>query len=138
MRAHRFGVRLMELKGRKIFQGEVEGEVLKSGEPVSFFGGVDPDTGVVVEKNHPLEGKSVKDKILVFPTGKGSTVGSYTLYRLKKNGVAPKAIINQECETVVAVGSIISEIPCVDRIETDKLENGDKVKVDASKGLVVK
>jgi predicted aconitase with swiveling domain len=128
----------MELKGRKIFQGEVEGEVLKSEEPLSFFGGVDPDTGEVVEKGHPLEGKSVKDKILVFPTGKGSTVGSYTLYRLKKNGVAPKAIINKECETIVAVGVIISEIPCLDRIDTDKLQDGDKVKVDASNGLVVK
>jgi predicted aconitase with swiveling domain len=111
---------------------------LKSEEPVSFFGGVDPDTGTVVEKDHPLEGKSVKGKILVFPTGKGSTVGSYTLYRLKKNGVAPLAIVNQDCETIVAVGAIISEIPCLDRIEIDKLENGDNVMVDADKGVVEK
>ena len=128
----------MELKGRKIFKGKVKGEVLKSTEPVSFFGGVDPDTGVVVEKGHPLEGKSVKGKVLVFPTGKGSTVGSYTLYRLKKNNAAPLAIINKECETIVAVGAIISEIPCVDKIDIDELKDGEIVEVDASQGIVRK
>jgi predicted aconitase with swiveling domain len=128
----------MELKGRKIFKGKVEGEVLKSNEPMSFYGGVDPETGVVAEKDHPLEGKSIKGKILVFPTGKGSTVGSYTMYWLKKSGAAPKAIINKECETIVAVGAIISEIPCVDQIDIDQLKDGDTIEVDADNGMVRK
>ena len=126
----------MKLEGRKIYGGNAEGEALVSRKPLSFFGGVDPDTGKVTERGHDLEGKSVAGKILVFPRGVGSTVGSYTIYRMKKQGTAPKAIINSECEIIVAVGAIISEIPCVDKIDVGKIRNGDKVKVDADNGMV--
>jgi hypothetical protein len=119
-----------QLKGRLISKGKSEGEALVTSQPISFYGGVDPNTGVVIEKGHELKGKSVKGKILVFPTGKGSTVGSYTLYRMKKNGTAPAGIINKECETVVAVGAIISEIPCVDKIDISKIKTGDKVNIE--------
>ncbi len=124
------------MRGRKIFGGKAEGEALVSNEGISFYGGVDPDTGTVTEKGHPLEGRCITGKILVFPTGKGSTVGSYTIYRLKKNGKAPAAIINRECETVVAVGAIISEIPCVDKIDTEKIKTGEKLRVNADEGIV--
>ena len=124
------------MKGRKIFGGKAEGEALVSNESISFYGGVDPDTGIVTEKGHPLEGKNITGKVLVFPTGKGSTVGSYTIYRLKKNGKAPLAIINKECETVVAVGAIISEIPCVDKIDTDKIKTGERLRINADEGTV--
>jgi predicted aconitase with swiveling domain len=120
----------MELKGRIIMKGTAQEEALVTSMPISFYGGVDPNTGEVLEKGHELKGKSVKGKILVFPTGKGSTVGSYTLYRLKKNGVAPAGIINKECETVVAVGAIISEIPCVDKIDISKIETGDLIRIE--------
>ncbi len=116
-----------QLKGRIIYKGKAEGEALVTSMPISFYGGVDPNTGVVMEKGHELNGVSVKGKILVFPQGKGSTVGSYTLYRLKKNGVAPAAMINKETETIVAVGAIISEIPFVDKIDVIKIKTGDKV-----------
>ena len=119
----------MEVKGRTIFKGEVEGEALVSSKPISFYGGVDPDTGTIVEKGHDLEGKIVTDKILVFPNGKGSTVGSYILYRMKKNETSPLAIIVKDCETVVAVGVIISEIPCIDKVDISKIKNGDKLKI---------
>jgi len=120
----------MELKGRIISKGKAEGLALVTKQPISFYGAVDPDKGVIVEKEHELEGKKIKGRILVFPNGKGSTVGSYTLYRLKKNGVAPAAMINKECETVVAVGAIISEIPCVDKIDISKIKTGDTVRVE--------
>jgi predicted aconitase with swiveling domain len=120
----------MELKGRIISKGTAQERALVTSMPISFYGGVDPNTGEVIEKGHDLQGKSVKGKILVFPTGKGSTVGSYTLYRLKKNGVAPAGIINRECETVVAVGAIISEIPCVDKIDISKIETGDLIRIE--------
>ena len=126
----------MNLKGRKIYKGKVAGEILLTTHDISFYGGCDPDTGEIVEKGHELEGKSVAGKILVFPTGKGSTVGSYVLYALSKAGKAPLAIINRETDPVVAVGSIISEIPTIDRIDIGKLENGQKVEVDADKGVV--
>jgi phosphomecalonate degydratase small subunit len=119
----------MELKGRIIFKGVAEGEALVTNQPISFYGGVDPNTGEVIEKGHELQGKSVKGKILVFPNGKGSTVGSYTLYRMKKNGTAPAGMINKECETIVAVGAIISEIPCVDKIDISSIKTNDRVKI---------
>ncbi len=120
----------MELKGRIISKGTAQEQALVTSMPISFYGGVDPNTGDVLEKGHELQGKSVKGKILVFPTGKGSTVGSYTLYRLKKYGMAPAGIINKECETVVAVGAIISEIPCVDKIDISKIETGDIIRIE--------
>ncbi len=126
----------MILSGRKISKGLAEGEVLKSTSPISFLGGVDPKTGVIMDKNSNSFGKSIKDKIFVFPMGKGSTVGSYVIYQLKKNGAAPLAIINRDAETIVSVGAIISDIPMVDKIEIDSIEEGKKVKVDGDLGTV--
>lgn len=126
----------MNLQGRPIYPGRAEGQALVSRMAISFFGGVDPDTGLVVERGHELEGQSVAGKILAFPTGKGSTVGSYTLYRLKHNGLAPAAIVNAECETITAVGCIIAEIPCVDHIAIDSLQTGARVLVDGESGLL--
>ena len=120
----------MKLVGRAIFGGTVEGEALVSSSPMSFYGGVDPESGEVVERGHELQGKSVRGKVLVFPNGKGSTVGSYVMYRLAKNGVGPLAIINSKCETIVAVGAIISEIPCVDMVDIGKIRAGSRVKVE--------
>ncbi len=126
----------MILSGRKISKGLAEGEVLKSTSPISFLGGVDPKTGIIMDKNSNACGKSIKDKIFVFPMGKGSTVGSYVIYQLKKNGTAPLAIINKEAETIVSVGAIISDIPMVDKIEIESIEEGKKVKVNGDKGTV--
>ena len=126
----------MILSGRKISKGVAEGEVLKSTSPISFLGGVDPNTGIIMDKNSNAYRKSIKDKIFVFPMGKGSTVGSYVIYQLKKNGVAPLAIINREAETIVAVGAIISDVPMVDKIEIESIEEGKKVKVNGDMGTV--
>lgn len=115
-----------------IFEGRAEGSTLVSSTPMSFFGGVDPSTGEVIERGHELRGQSVKGRVLVFPNGKGSTVGSYIMYRLKKNGSAPCAILNEKCETIVAVGAIISEIPCVDGIDIGKIKTGSRVKIDGA------
>ena len=119
-----------QLKGRIIYKGKAEGKALVTTMPISFYGGVDPNTGIVLEKGHELQGQSVKGKILVFPQGKGSTVGSYTLYRMKKNDTAPAAMINRETETIIAVGAIISEIPTVDKVDVSKIKTGDKVNIE--------
>lgn len=121
----------MILKGRTIFPGLTTGTALVTTMRISFFGGVDPDTGVVVEKGHELENECIEGKILVFPTGKGSTVGSYTLYRLKASGKAPLAIVNAECEPITAVGCIIAEIPCIDQVEIEKIRSGALLEIDA-------
>lgn len=126
------------MKGRTISPGCVEGEAIVSKEPIGFYGGVDAKTGIVIDRGHELEGESVTDKILIFPCGKGSTVGSYVIYGLKKNGVAPRAIVNEETETIVATGVILAGIPCVDKIDLTQLnvKSGDRVRVDADSGSV--
>lgn len=129
----------MKIKCRSISRGVAEGRVLISHDAISFLGNVDPKTGVVVEQEHDLYGKSIKGRVLVFTHGKGSTVGSYVLYQLSKNGVAPSAMINVESEPIVAVGAIISDIPLVDRMEIDPydvLVNDTMVKIDSQNGYV--
>jgi len=117
----------LRLQGRVVKEGAASGRALVSSEPIGFLGGVDPDSGVVIEPGHPLEGKTVSGRVLVFPTGKGSTVGSYTLYRMARHGVAPAAIVNAEADPVVAVGAIIAGIPMVDQIAVSELRTGDWV-----------
>jgi predicted aconitase with swiveling domain len=126
----------MILQGRKVAKGRAEAEAVVSEDAISFYGGVEPETGKVVEKGHSLEGQVITGKVLVFPTGKGSTVGSYAIYQMKKLGTAPAAIVNKEIETIVAVGAIIAGIPCVDQIDIGKMKTGDKVVVDADSGRV--
>ena len=129
----------MILKGRKVMGGKAEGEALVSTEPVSFYGGVDPVTGCVTEPGHCCCGENITGKVFVFPTGKGSTVGSYVIYRMKKLGTAPAAIINVETEAILATGCVISDIPLVDKLDQDPVEaikNGVLVKVDADNGIV--
>ncbi len=126
----------MEIKGRGFGDSCVRGEILFSEDPISFLGGVDPDSGVVIEKGHSLKDKKISNKVLVFPKGKGSTVGSYVLYQLKKNNNAPKAIVNEETEPIVAVGAIISEIPLVDQINLSDIPREGEIEVDASKGII--
>jgi predicted aconitase with swiveling domain len=121
-----------ELSGRVIKAGTAQGLALVSPEPIGFLGGVDPDTGVVIEPGHPLEGQCITGRILVFPSGKGSTVGSYTLYRMARAGTAPAAIINAESEAIVAVGAIIGDIPMVDQVDIGQIKTGDQVRLAGS------
>jgi predicted aconitase with swiveling domain len=118
------------MRGRAVVRGRAEGLALVSEAPIGFLGGVAPETGVVVERGHPLEGESVAGRVLVFPQGKGSTVGSYTIYRLARAGMAPAAIVNAESEAIVAVGALIADIPMVDRIDIRRLHSGMWVEVD--------
>ena len=124
--------------GRMISPGKVTAEAIVSPEPIGFYGGIDPKTGIVIERGHPLEGQSVTGKILVFPRGKGSTVGSYVIYGLEKNGKGPVAIVNEETETIVATGVILAGVPCVDKIDISQFKTGDNLRVDAEKGTVEK
>ncbi len=131
---------MAQIKGRAISRGKGIGKALVSSEGISFFGGVDPKTGIVVEKGSPIEGKCIAGAVLVFPRGKGSTVGSYVLLQLAKNGKAPVAIINLEAEPIIAVGAIISKIPMVDKLEGsayEKLKDGMEIEVDGSSGKII-
>jgi hypothetical protein len=117
-------------RGRVIVSGCAQGRALVTDRPVSFLGGVDPDSGIIIEPGHPLEGQCIAGRVLVFPTGKGSTVGSYTLYRLAKAGLAPAAIINAQSEPIVAVGALLANIPMLDRVDITRLSTGCLASVD--------
>lgn len=125
---------VVELKGRIISKGQVEAEAIVSDTPISFLGGVNED-GIITDKENELYGKSIKDKIFVFPTGKGSTVGSYVIYGLAKKGIL-KGIINKECEPIVATGAILGKIPMVDNIDINNIKTGDRVLIDGNNGIV--
>ena len=117
------------LRGRAIHAGEASGVALCSPEPISFYGGVDLDSGVISEAGHPLHGRPLAGTILVFPTGKGSTVGSYAILRLVRSGLGPAALVMASCDTTVAVGAIIAELPCVDLVDLSQLRSGDRLTV---------
>jgi predicted aconitase with swiveling domain len=127
------------LKGHRVAKGRAQGEALVSHEPISFLGGVDSETGLIIEKNHELEGVSVTGKILVFPVGKGSTLGSYRLYEMVRCKTQPKGIINVRADPVITVGAIISNIPMVDNLDGNPMKlikTGDYVQLDADQGIV--
>ncbi len=126
----------MLIRGRGIAKGRGEGPLLVSPDPLSFLSGVDPASGIIVEKGHPLQGECIAGKVLAFPYGKGSTVGSYVLYALSRNGHAPAAIVNAEAESIIATGAIIGKIPMIDHIgiPMKRLRNGVHVTVDGSSG----
>jgi len=129
---------ILLITGRSISGGKGAGRLLVSPEPISFLSGVDPESGIVVEKGHPLEGKSVAGTVLAFPYGKGSTVGSYVIYALSRNGHAPAAIVNTEAEPIIATGAIIGNIPMIDRpaVPLDRLKTGTTVSVDGDRGTM--
>lgn len=126
----------LALQGRVIRSGQAAGVALVSPAPIGFLGGVEPETGVIVEPNHPLRGACIAGRVLVFPTGKGSTVGSYTILRLAAAGKAPAAIINRESEAIVAVGAIIADIPMMDQVDVSLIQTGDYVRVDGPTLLI--
>ncbi len=129
---------MLQFAGRGISRGKGSGELLVSPAPISFLSGVDPETGIIVETGHPLQGRCIAGTILAFPFGKGSTVGSYILYALKRNGNAPAAIINDEAEPIIATGAIIGSIPMIDRagVPVRRLRTGTSATVDGDAGTL--
>jgi len=127
------------LKCHRIIGGCGEGEALVSHEPICFYL-TDPKTGIVREKTHELAGKNIANKVLIFPSGKASSVVQIDgLFKLASHGLAPRAMIVKDVETVLIVSAFIAKVPLVDRLERNPFEtirNGDFVTVDADKGMV--
>ena len=126
----------MRLSGRPVSPGRGEGLALVSGKPMSFLGGVDRDSGAVLDPASDIRGEVVAGRVLAFPHGKGSTVGSYVVYGLAKRGHGPAAIVNERTEAIVATGAILGGIPFVDRIDVSIIASGDRVLVDGDTGTV--
>ena len=129
----------LEFKGFPISEGKVEGEVLISEDPINFYI-VKPETGILFEKDHDLEGKSIAGKILVFPSDKGSSVVQMdSLYQMNKNGNMPKGLIVEHASTVLVSAAIVMEIPLVTDLDKNfykKIETGKKVCIDTDKEIV--
>ena len=115
-----------------LVKGKTQGIVLKSNDPINFLGTVDKKTGIISDKNHDLFEKSIKDTILVFPSGVGSSVGAYTIYSIKSNNTAPLAMICQKADLTVATGCALANIPLITITDEEfsSIENGMKISVD--------
>jgi uncharacterized protein len=127
------------LRGHKVARGKAEGEALVTRTSISFFGGVNPETGLVTDKNHELYGQSIAGKVLVFPDEKGSSGGAYQLYEMVHCGTAPRGIINRIAGPNITVGAIVSDIPMMDKLTPDPFDairTGDTVVIDADAGTV--
>jgi uncharacterized protein len=124
----------MILQGRGISKGAGRGAVLISESPVSFLGGVDPRSGNLSDPS--MNNESIRDRVFAFPRGKGSTVGSYVLLEMMKQGTLPAAMINASAEPIVATGAVMAHVPLVDRIDLSLLRSGDIALVDGGLGTV--
>lgn len=122
----------MRINCRKIVSGSGEGEALVTKQAINFLAMIDLKSGIVKAENHELYGKSIANKILVFPNATGSSVGAYSIYALKMNGVSPKAMICNKADITTASGCAIADIPLADKPSTDifAIKSGTKVKVN--------
>ena len=123
-----------------LVQGKTQGIILKSQHPINFLGTVDKKTGIISDKNHELFNKSIKDSILVFPNGVGSSVGAYTIYSIKSNNAAPLAMICQKADLTVATGCALANIPLVivSEKEFDEIKNHSKILLDTDSTTPIK
>ena len=134
----------LRLHGCKITPGSARGEVLVTSEPISFWGGVDPASGRIIDPRHELFGQTVCGKVLAFPYGKGSSTTSLIILELLQVSKAPAAIINVHTEPILATGPVVSRIffdrnlPMMTLTEKDfnRLNTGQQVVVDADSSVV--
>lgn len=126
----------MKVEAKRLMGGRGQGPVLVCTEPISFLGGVGPTTGEIIDPHSPIAGQNVSGRVLAFPRGKGSTVGSYVLYALARRGRAPAAIVVAKADTIVTVGAVIGGIPAIYGLPPDTLVDGEWAEVDGDKGTI--
>jgi predicted aconitase with swiveling domain len=121
-----------------LVSGKVKGTVLKSEKPINFLGTVDKKTGIISDENHDLYEKSIKDTVLVFPSGVGSSVGAYTIYSIKSNESAPLAMICKKADLTVATGCALANIPLIiiSEKEFDLIKNGMEISFDTDSNQI--
>ncbi|MGC2427475.1 MAG: DUF126 domain-containing protein [Nitrososphaeraceae archaeon] len=130
----------LQINCRKIVGGNGKGKALVTKQPINFLAMVDTKQGAINYRNHELFGKDMKDSVLVFPNAVGSSVGAYTIYSLKSNGVAPIAIVCiNKADIITASGCAISNIPFVDMLDISisSLKSGSEISVDADNQIII-
>ena len=122
-----------------IVQGKAQGTVLKTTSPINFLGAVDKKTGVIRDEKYDIFKKSIKDTVLVFPHGIGSSVGAYTIYSLKSNQSAPIAMICQKADLTVASGCALANIPMVivSFDDFNSIQNGKEIEIDTNSSNIL-
>jgi uncharacterized protein len=127
------------IHGRKVVGGVAEGEAITTHDTISGWGGIDSNTGTIIERRHELVGQSFKDKVLVFPGAKGSSGYSHFFHLARVAGAAPKAMLFNKMTAKAALGAVVTRVPTMSDFDRDPLkviETGDWVKVDADNGVV--
>jgi len=133
------------LRGKGCAPGEFEGEAVVSNQPFGFWQGIDPQTGFVIDKRHDLFGASLRNKVFVFPFGRGSTGTPGIFLEAVRNGCAPAAIVNVKSEPMILMCALLAEaffkvqIPIVDGLDAkpqDVLRTGDRVRVNGATGEI--
>ena len=121
-----------------LVSGKIQGIVLKSENPINFLGTVDKKTGIISDKNHDLYQKSIKDTVLVFPSGVGSSVGAYTIYSIKSNNTAPLAMVCQKADLTVATGCALANIPMITISDEEfhSIKNGMNISFDTESNQI--
>ena len=133
------------IKGCRVVPGVAGGEVLRTSQPISFWGGVDPASGLINDPRHELYNQSVAGKVLVFPFGKGSSTGSLIILELARVNKSPAAIVNVRTEPILATGPIVCKhfygkiipILTLDENAFQMLQTGQHVTVNATEGFIV-
>lgn len=121
-----------------LVSGKVKGIVLKSENPINFLGTVDKKTGIISDENHDLYQKPIKDTVLVFPSGVGSSVGAYTIYSIKSNKTAPLAMVCKKADLTVATGCALANIPMItiNDDEFNSIKNGMQISIDTESNQI--
>jgi len=124
---------------KTIVKGKAKGTVLKTNIPINFLGAVDKKTGIIRDDKHDMYQKSIKDVILVFPYGVGSSVGAYTIYSLKSNHSAPAAMVCQKADLTISSGCALANIPLVivTQEKFDSIQNGQVIQIDTESGKIL-
>lgn len=100
---------VIRFTGQPLVEGEAEGSAVATDTPLSFWGGVDPHTGKVIDRRHPLVDQTIAGQILVLPSGRGSCSASGVLLESISNGVAPAGIIVSEVDPIIGLGAILGD-----------------------------
>lgn len=125
------------LRGRPLVAGEGRGPALVTDEPLSLWGGLDPDTGEVIDRRHPLSGQCLSGRVLVLPRGRGSCSASGVLLEAIRNGTAPAAIVTTAVDPIIGLGAILGDelygrpVPVVllSPADASTIRTGDDVRV---------
>lgn len=135
----------MTSEQRTLVEGSAVGAVLRLDEPLSFWGGLDPTTGMVIDTHHPQQGETVAGSILVMPYGRGSSSSSQVLTEALRLGKGPAAIVLGEADQIVTIGALVAhlmyDIRCpvlvVGGSTYDRLSSGAEVRIESGRLLAL-